>query len=259
VFNPFVTDAVARRYARARPYYHRTALALAVEKLGIERARVAIDVGCGTGLSTLAVSGLADRVIAIDTSPAMLRTARRRPDVHYVVAAAERIPVRDAIADLATVGAAFHWFDQPRVFAELARVLRNGAGLAVYTDLFRGRILGLPTFTTWLTESYLPRYPTPPRGAHFDPAGAVSAGFTDVRYAEQEIHLPLTHAQLADYLLSQSNAAVAIESGATSAETIRNEVMQELADVHHGRGHVDAVFGIRVWSAVRRPQGTISS
>jgi SAM-dependent methyltransferase len=259
VSNPFVSDAVARRYAHARPYYHGTALALAAEQLGIKRARVAIDVGCGTGLSTRAVAALADRVIAIDTSPAMLRTARRRRCVHYVVAAAERIPVRDATADLATVGAAFHWFDQPKVFAELARVLQSGAGLAVYTDLFRGRILGLPTFTTWLTESYLPRYPTPPRRAHFDPAGALSAGFTDVSYAEDEIHIPLTHAQLADYLLSQSNAALAIESGAISAEAIRNEVIQELTDVPHGRGDVDAVFGIRVWTAVRSPQVTRSS
>jgi methyltransferase family protein len=63
---------------------------------------------------------LADQVIAIDASHAMLRAAQPHSRARYLVAAAERVPLRDAAADLATV-AAFHWFDQQRAFAELAR------------------------------------------------------------------------------------------------------------------------------------------
>jgi SAM-dependent methyltransferase len=213
---------------------------------------LAVDVACGTGLSTRAVLELADRVVAVDASHAMLRAAQPQPRARYLVAAAERIPLRGAAADLATVAAAFHWFDQPRAFAELAQVLRSGAGLAVYTDFFHGQLCGQPAFTTWLEEAYLPRYPTPSRHAHFEPAAALPAGFGEVSYAEDDIHVPFTLTQLADYLLSQSNAATAIESGAISADALRNEILGETAVFFPRQGHADAVFGIRVWTTVRR-------
>ena len=113
VRNPFDSDPAARRYAAARLYYHRSALDLAREQQEIGLAKLALDVGCGTGLSTRAVSDLAEHVVAVDASAAMLRAARRHARVGYLVAVAERIPLGDAVADLATVGAAFHWFDQP--------------------------------------------------------------------------------------------------------------------------------------------------
>jgi len=252
VSNPFDSDPVARRYAHARPYYHRAALSMAACQLGVSHARLAVDVACGTGLSTRAVLELADHVIAIDASAPMLRAAQPHSRARYLVAAAERIPLRDATADLATVGAAFHWFDQQRAFAELARVLRSGAGLAVYTDFFHGQLAGQPAFASWLQEAYLPRYPTPPRHAYFDPAATLPAGFSEVSYAEDDIHIPLTATQLVDYLLSQSNAATAIESGAISEETLRNQILDQTAAFFPGQRHADAVFGIRVWTTIRR-------
>lgn len=144
--NPFDSEAAARRYAGGRRFYHDTALDLAFARLGLTDVGVAIDLGCGTGLSTRALRGRAGRIIAADISAAMLREATRESGALYVVAGAERIPVRDSVADLVTAGAAFHWFDQPRAFAELARVLRPGGGLAVYSDFFLGRVAGVPEF-----------------------------------------------------------------------------------------------------------------
>jgi SAM-dependent methyltransferase len=252
VSNPFDSDPVARRYADGRLFYHRSAVGLAASQLGIGRARLAIDVACGTGLSTRALLELADHVIAFDASPAMVRAAQPQPRARYLVASAEQIPIGDAAADLATVGAAFHWFHQPRALAELARVLRSGAGLAVYSDFFSGQLSGQPAFAIWLKDSYLPRYPTPPRHAYFDSAAAEPAGFGDVSYAEDDIHIPLTRTKLADYLLSQSNAAAAIEAGAVSADALRNQILDETAAFFPRGGHADAVFGIRIWTTIRR-------
>lgn len=223
VSNPFGSDPAARRYAHARPYYHRSALGLAARQLGLSHARLAVDVACGTGLSTRAVLHLADHVVAIDASAAMLRAAQPHPRARYLLAAAERIPLRDAAADLATVGAAFHWSGQP-------------------------------AFAAWLNEAYLPRYPAPPRNAYFDPAAALPAGFGDVSYAEDDVRIPLTSTQLADYLLSQSNAATAIETGAISADTLRNQILDETTAFFPRQAHADAVFGIRVWTTVRRDE-----
>lgn len=56
---------------------------------------------------------------------------------------------------------------------------------------------------------------------------------------------------MADYLLSQSNAARAIETGETSAETLRNQIIDETVAYFDGRDRADAVLGIRVWTAIR--------
>ena len=252
VRNPFDTDQAACRYARARPYYHRSALRLAARQQKIGPARVAVDVGCGTGMSARAARDVADHVIAIDASAAMLRAAERYPRVCYLLAAAERIPLGEASADLATVAGAFHWFDQPSAFAELARVLRDGAGLVVYSDFFHGRLDGQPAFATWLTDSYLARYPSPIRHAQFDPEAAERSGFGRVAVCESEYRVRMSRAALAAYLLSQSNAARAIETGVTSAETLRKQIIDETAPYFDGRDRPGAMFGVRVWTAIRR-------
>lgn len=51
VRNPFDSGPVARRYADARPHYHRHAVDLAARQLGISHARLAVDVACGTSLA----------------------------------------------------------------------------------------------------------------------------------------------------------------------------------------------------------------
>jgi SAM-dependent methyltransferase len=132
VRNPFGSDQAARRYAGARPYYHRSALDLACSQQDLGHPRLALDVGCGTGLSARAAADVADGVVAV----------------------AERLPLGDAAAGLATVGAALHWFDQPRAFAELARVLTPSAVLVVYGDFFHGRLGGQPAFAAWRISSF---------------------------------------------------------------------------------------------------------
>ena len=252
VRNPFDSDHAARRYAAARLYYHRSALDLAREQQEIGPVKLALDVGCGTGLSTRAVSDLAEHVVAVDASAAMLRAAQRHARVGYLVAVAERIPLGDAVADLATVGAAFHWFHQPSALAELARVLHDGAPLVVYSDYFHGELAGQPAFATWVTESYLPRYPSPFRHAPFDPAAAQAAGFGQVSSGESEYAVPLSQAALADYLISQSNAEAAIASGQVSAEELRSQIITETAGFFAPDGIADVIFGMRVWTAVRQ-------
>jgi SAM-dependent methyltransferase len=177
----------------------------------------------------------------------MVSAAEPHPRTLFVVAGAERIPLRDETADLATVAAAFHWFDQPRAFAELARVLRGGAGLIVYSDFFLGRLAGRPDFADWFKGVYLPRYPTPVRHAHFDPDAARAAGFDTVIEAEGETSIALTRRELADFLLSQSNAAIAIESGTIDADDLHAAVVNDLAPFFADDSPMPVAFGLKVW------------
>lgn len=251
VRNPFDNGGAARRYANGRPYFHPAALRVGARLLGLERVGLALDVACGTGLSTRAALDLADRVVALDPSAAMLAVARPDPRVRYLTAPAEVMPLRTGCADLATVANGFHWFDQARAFGELARVLSRGSALMVYVDFFHGEIAGLPGFAAWQQERYLPRYPGPPRHAQFNDSLASAAGFGDVRFAEDDVRIPLTRAQLADYLLSQSNAGAAVDSGVISEAALRGEIMAEIAPFVPADGVADAEFGVRVWAATR--------
>jgi hypothetical protein len=52
-------------------------------------------------------------------------------------------------------------------------------------------------------------------------------------------------------LLSQSNVATVIESGATSADTLRAQILDETARFFRSQAHADAAFGIRVWTTIR--------
>ena len=90
-------------------------------------ARLAVDVGCGTGMSTRNLFGKFDRVVGVDLSEAMIEEARNcfkdHSEVEFSVARAEEIPVEDNSAQVVLVGRAIHYFDQKTFFKEVDRIL----------------------------------------------------------------------------------------------------------------------------------------
>jgi SAM-dependent methyltransferase len=91
--------------------------------------------GCATGNGQAAL-GLTPHfraVVATDASPQQIAQAHPHPKVTYLVAPAERMPLRDASVDLVTVALALHWFDHDRFYEEVRRVVRPGGVLACWT------------------------------------------------------------------------------------------------------------------------------
>jgi SAM-dependent methyltransferase len=94
----------------------------------------ALDLACGTGLST---AGLVERgysVTGVDIASEMLARARQRfaRDCAFYVARAEALPFADSAFGLVACGQAFHWFDAAQSFGEIARVLRGGGTVALF-------------------------------------------------------------------------------------------------------------------------------
>lgn len=94
--------------------------------------QLAVDVGCGNGQASVALTSYFDRVVAIDPSDAQIRRAETHKRIHYEVSPAERIPLTDHVADLVIAAQAAHWFDLQRFYAEVMRVLRPGGVLAIW-------------------------------------------------------------------------------------------------------------------------------
>ncbi|GIY88753.1 methyltransferase DDB_G0268948 [Caerostris darwini] len=97
---------------------------------------VAVDVGCGSGQSSVVLAPFFSRVHAIDASEAQIQEARRNrvaANLIYSVQEAETLPFESGSVQLVTAGASLHWFDPKIFFEEVRRVLAPGGVFVAYT------------------------------------------------------------------------------------------------------------------------------
>lgn len=123
---------IASDYDAVRPGYAAEALARAEAALGLGPKSRVIDLAAGSGTLTRALVERFGEVIAVEPDDDMREIlARRSPEIETLAGTAERIPLRDRDVDAVFVGDAFHWFDERAAVAEIARVLRPRAGVAL--------------------------------------------------------------------------------------------------------------------------------
>lgn len=99
-----------------------------------------LDLGCGTGWFTRKLAGLGSvvSVTGMDLSPGMVEHAGASafPDISWIVADAEAIPLADQSCDLIFSNLMIQWCADPaQVLRECRRVLRPGGRLVVSTLL----------------------------------------------------------------------------------------------------------------------------
>jgi SAM-dependent methyltransferase len=140
-------DDLAESYAEFRTGYS-PELYDALSDAGIAAPARVLDLACGTGIVTQELAERGCSVVGLDVSEGMLAKAhvalRDFDDVSFVLGAAEEMPFDDASFDAATCAQSFHWFDEPRAFAELARVVRPGGTIAIWwKSLMRGDAMWL--------------------------------------------------------------------------------------------------------------------
>jgi len=122
-------SVIARTYAAFRPHYPTT---LADELANrCSSTELAWDAGCGNGQLSVALAARFEQVIATEPAQAQLDAAERHPHVEYRCEPAEKSSLGDRSVDLAVAAQAAHWFDWPGYVAEVARVTRPGALVAL--------------------------------------------------------------------------------------------------------------------------------
>ena len=151
--------AVAGSTQRGRPGYP----ARAVEWLLGARPLAVLDLGAGTGKLTEALLERGHRVTAVEPLAEMRGILQEHlPRARVLAGSAEQLPLADRSVDAVVVGAAFHWFEQQRALAEIARVLRGGGILGLLGNTF-------DVSGAWVAEARDPR-------AARDPAPGALAG-----------------------------------------------------------------------------------
>ncbi|ACB74455.1 class I SAM-dependent methyltransferase [Opitutus terrae] len=138
-------SGVAAHYATFRPHYP----AALFDLLATLEARdtTVWDCACGNGQASVELARRFARVVATDASVEQITSAARLPNIDYRVALAEDSRLAERSTGLVTVAQALHWFDLPRFYAEVKRVLQPGGLLAVWcygiNEIEGGEVNGL--------------------------------------------------------------------------------------------------------------------
>ena len=121
----------ASSYDRVRPTPPLVLLDLLTQLIGIPHPGLVVDMGSGTGLSTVIWGKRAERVIGIEPNADMRNEALRNVEGHpyaahieYREGLAHQTGLPDGCADIVTAAQSFHWMEPVTTLAEIARILR---------------------------------------------------------------------------------------------------------------------------------------
>ncbi|MBM4105132.1 MAG: class I SAM-dependent methyltransferase [Phycisphaerae bacterium] len=126
-------------YAAARPTYPDAVIDLIVE--GLAPGAPAIDLGCGTGISTRLLASRGLVVVGMDPSEEMLAEARRAGSpvgggsIRYSIGDERLADVADRSTDLIACFQSFHWVDPSTARRGFRRVLSPRGRVAVAWNL----------------------------------------------------------------------------------------------------------------------------
>ena len=156
---------------------------------------LAWDAGCGNGQASLGLAEHFARVVGTDPSATQIAQAPAHPRIDYRVEAAERSSLADASVSLVCVSQALHWFELEAFLAQVRRVARPGALLAVSAygncsvdravDALEWQLYAETLGADWLAERAL-----------------VDSGYRSLRFPFPAVPAP-TFAMVADWSLPQ--------------------------------------------------------
>ncbi len=225
--NYFSSSSVASGYAKHRPYFHPIVVNRIRECLHLEsKISCALDVGCGAGLSTIALLPLAEKVVGIDSSAEMVEAAIPNEHVRYLTCPAEKLAFPSASFQIVTVCGALNWINRAEFFPAARRVLGSEGWVVIYDNVFRGTMQGHSGFGAWYAEQFLSRYPKPPRDERpITTAECSEFGFS---FAHSEVYtneVSYSLGQFVEYLLTLTNLSVplaqSLETEASAREWLR--------------------------------------
>lgn len=141
------------------------------------------DCGAGSGQASVGLASYFEEVVAVDASPQQIAQAEPHPKVRYVVAPVEAAGLPSESVDLTVAAQAVHWFDFDRFYAEVWRVSRPGAILAVwcYWQVTVGPEVD-PVWRRFVFDTVGPYWPAERR--------YVESGYETIPFPFQEIPAP---------------------------------------------------------------------
>ena len=125
----------ARLYENSRPTIPDSVCDIVLNYLENKPSQI-VDLGCGTGLSTMAWIDKCDNIIGIDPNEEMLSIAKQKSkDISFIKAYSDNTTLPDNSTDIVICSQSFHWMNPTDTLAEVNRILKpNGVFATVDCD-----------------------------------------------------------------------------------------------------------------------------
>lgn len=185
----------AAHYSAYRPPLHEVILK---KCLGDRRFGYSLDIGCGTGSSTIPLTHFCDRVVGIDPSREMLQKAAHHQQVVYTSFNGRDLEFDDTLFDLITFAGSIVYAKSQRMLDETIRVARPSAIILLYDfEILIDSVFELLRISrSAQTSLYNHR-------ENFD--GLNQDGIEMIKVSKEQISLPILPENLAHLLLSDSH------------------------------------------------------
>lgn len=121
----------AEHYAAFRPPLHSVILAKLLQSG--ERLECGLDIGCGTGHSSIALAEYCEQVVGLEPSKAMIAQAIEHPSVKYVQGTADALKDLEPDSfDIVTFAGSIFYAKSRLLYDELLRTVKKDGLLLVY-------------------------------------------------------------------------------------------------------------------------------
>lgn len=121
----------AEIYENARPKVPEYPVKVVCSYLG-KSPETVVDMGCGTGLSTVVWEKVCENVIGIEPSGDMIKIARNKQSdkIRFIQAFSDNTGLEENNADAVICSQSFHWMEPVATLKEVNRILRKGGVFA---------------------------------------------------------------------------------------------------------------------------------
>ena len=243
-------------YAAHRPTYPAEIIAAVCERAAAGGGpRIAIDIGCGTGIATLSLArGLADwRIIAAEPNADMLDKARvtcaGQSNIEFLPNGAEALPGEDESVGLVIAAQALHWFDMPKFFADAARVMPAGGTLAILYNNRQNAVSAVLSEIEAYLEGIDGSYDRNYRARDIPALLGDLEAFDNVERVRQVWLKPTSCDDLVNYFMSRSMMQPLAKK--VGIAKLRQRI-GDIADEHARGGMIDLPFATELDLATRR-------
>ena len=156
---------IGEEYQSGRKEYPKRLIEDVIQVSGINKCGAILDVGCGTGKSTIPFAKINSEIVGIDISEKMLKVARKlsikHKNISYKKISFEKFTSPQNSFDLILMGTSIHWLDAKIVFKKSSKLLKKGGYIALFWEptcslCKKISLLGMK-------EIFLKNYPNYPR------------------------------------------------------------------------------------------------
>jgi len=132
----FSFDKESRNYRIFRRDHLKKLIADVIKTSNLSINSRVLDIGCGTGKSTIPFARTGAEILGIDISQNMINEAKKVSkayrNISYKRVSFEKAVLPDNYFDLITSGSSFHWLDRKSAYRKINKTLKGGGHLAIF-------------------------------------------------------------------------------------------------------------------------------